>query len=103
MEIVLRKHRSLIRLQRDCRAVAIRPRKWVDEPCFCLLCLRIEWLLHNMTSGPIMFPRKGSVQRKGRDKLSSRMQVKLSPVHTIDKSMINFFDHETTARTGHEA
>ena len=24
------------------------------------------------------------------------LQVKFSPIHTIDKSIVNFFDHETT-------
>lgn len=43
--------------------------------------------------------------RKGHRQTLLRLglQVKFSLIHTIDKSMVNFFDHETTAERDLEA
>jgi hypothetical protein len=43
--------------------------------------------------------------RKGHRQTLLRLglQVKFSPIHTIDKSMVNSFVHETTAETDLEA
>ena len=38
----------------------------------------------------------GSKENYAKKVLRLGLQVRFSPIHTIDKSIVNFFDHETT-------